>query len=282
MGQARRSTREPPVPSSSRTLAARLQAVPAASNRRAVRLTVIAHTRLASTAQGFPKRLMVQVQGHLAPWERACQRLPHASRHAEANDHSTRTTGIGPGAKLARAVVAFLFPLDRWQPQQRNHRTSYSTTCANTKRFLPPPCPREGTPIHPRLKKNGAFWAVLCKSIQNAPQSGQRGILNIMNCTLLLNIIMLIVVLTVVIIFPMILIIALIVPRKGRNSESRYTHDRQDRNRSGLRKTVLNVFVMRPWPYKDLYNPFSRNYWPDELPNNRARTASANSSSEKE
>ena len=164
MGQARRSTREPPVPSSSRTLAARLQAVPAASNRRAVLLTVIAHTRLASTAQGFPKRLMVQVQGHLAPWERACQRLPHASRHAEANDHSTRTTGIGPGAKLARAVVAFLFPLDRWQPQQRNHRTSYSTTCANTKRFLPPPCPREGTPIHPRLKKNGAFWAVLCKS----------------------------------------------------------------------------------------------------------------------
>ena len=152
---ARRSTREPPVPSSSRTLAARIQAVPAASNRRAVRLTVIAHPRLASTAQGFPKRLMVQVQGHLAPVERACQRLPHASRHAEADDHSTRTTGIGPGARLARAVVAFLFPLDRWQPQQRNHRTSYSTTCANTKRFLPPPAPEKESPFIPVLKRTG-------------------------------------------------------------------------------------------------------------------------------
>ncbi|MGZ3625136.1 MAG: hypothetical protein ACXVDN_17765 [Ktedonobacteraceae bacterium] len=81
---------------------------------------------------------------------------------------------------------------------------------------------------------------------------------------------MLIVVLTVVIIFPMILIIALLVPRKGRNSESRHTPDRSNLNKPGLRKTVLNMFVMRPWPYKDLYNPFSRNYWPDELPNNRA------------
>jgi hypothetical protein len=99
------------------------------------------HCHRTSPAQGFPKRLMVQVQGHLAPVERACQRLPHASRHAEANDHSTPTTGIGPGARLVRTVVAFLFPLDRWQPQQRNLRTSYSTTCANTKRFLPPPAP---------------------------------------------------------------------------------------------------------------------------------------------
>ncbi|MGZ3646358.1 MAG: hypothetical protein ACXVCM_21195 [Ktedonobacteraceae bacterium] len=152
---ARRSTREPPVPSSSRTLAARIQAVPAASNRQAVRLTVIAHPLLASTAQGFPKRLMVQVQGHLAPVERACQRLPHASRHAEANDHSTRTTGIGPGARLVRTVVAFLFPLDRWQPQQRYHRTSYSTTCANTKRFLPPPAPKKESPFIPVLKRTG-------------------------------------------------------------------------------------------------------------------------------
>ena len=152
---ARRSTREPPVLSSSRTLAARIQVVPAASNRRAVRLTVIAPPLLASTAQGFPKRLMVQVQGHLAPVERACQRLPHASRHAEANDHSTRTTGISPDARLARAVVAFLFPLDRWQPQQRNHRTSYSTTCANTKRFLPSPASEKESPFIPVLKRTG-------------------------------------------------------------------------------------------------------------------------------
>ena len=91
-----------------------------------------------------------------------------------------------------------------------------------------------------------------------------------MNFTLLLNIFMLIVVLTVVIFLPMIMIIALLVPRKGRNSESRHNPDLQDHNRPGLRKTVLNMLVMRPWPYKDLYNPLNRNYWPDELPDNRA------------
>ena len=35
--------------------------------------------------------------------------------------------GICPLAKIARAVVAFLFPLNRWPCQQRNHRTIYST-----------------------------------------------------------------------------------------------------------------------------------------------------------
>ena len=65
---ARRSTREPPVPSSSRTLAARIQGVPSDKQQAGGQvLTVIAHPLLASTAQGFPKWLMVQVQGHLCP-----------------------------------------------------------------------------------------------------------------------------------------------------------------------------------------------------------------------
>ena len=91
-----------------------------------------------------------------------------------------------------------------------------------------------------------------------------------MNFTLLLNIFMLIVVLTVVIVLPITMIIALLVPKKDGARERRSTPDQQDQNRSGLRKTIFNMLVMRPWPYKDLYNPLSRNYWPDEQTKNRA------------
>jgi hypothetical protein len=34
--------------------------------------------------------------------------------------------------------------------------------------------------------------------------------------------------------------------------------------------TVAKMLVMRPWPYKDLWNPLNRLYWPDEQPDNRA------------
>lgn len=34
--------------------------------------------------------------------------------------------------------------------------------------------------------------------------------------------------------------------------------------------TVSRMLVMRPWPYKDLYNPLNRLYWPDEQAANRA------------
>jgi hypothetical protein len=36
------------------------------------------------------------------------------------------------------------------------------------------------------------------------------------------------------------------------------------------KNTVFKMLVMRPWPYKDLWNPLNRLYWPDEQPNNRA------------
>lgn len=35
------------------------------------------------------------------------------------------------------------------------------------------------------------------------------------------------------------------------------------------KKTLFKMLVMRPWPYKDLWTPLSRLYWPDEQQNNR-------------
>lgn len=37
------------------------------------------------------------------------------------------------------------------------------------------------------------------------------------------------------------------------------------------KKTLFKMLVMRPWPYKDLWNPLNRLYWPDEQSNKRAR-----------
>jgi hypothetical protein len=36
------------------------------------------------------------------------------------------------------------------------------------------------------------------------------------------------------------------------------------------KRTVYKMLVLRPWPYKDLWTPLNRLYWPDEQPNNRA------------
>jgi hypothetical protein len=40
---------------------------------------------------------------------------------------------------------------------------------------------------------------------------------------------------------------------------------------TSLKRTVFKMLVMRPWPYKDLWTPLNRLYWPDEQPNNRAQ-----------
>src|SRR5215467_5973006 len=37
------------------------------------------------------------------------------------------------------------------------------------------------------------------------------------------------------------------------------------------KNTVFKMLVMRPWPYKDLWTPFNRLYWPDEQQHNRTQ-----------
>jgi hypothetical protein len=74
---------------------------------RAIILTVI-KIHAASTAKRFPKRLMVQVQGHVAPLDRACHRLHHSSLNGEANDHSTRTKGSRLVTQTRVKVIMYL------------------------------------------------------------------------------------------------------------------------------------------------------------------------------
>ena len=71
--------------------------------------------------------------------------------------------GPAAGGKKGGVAALLRFPLDSGQRQQRNHRTIYSTTKRTLRPSCPHPCPKQGTPIHPRLRKTGAFWAVLCK-----------------------------------------------------------------------------------------------------------------------
>lgn len=87
-----------------------------------------------------------------------------------------------------------------------------------------------------------------------------------MNFMLLLNVFLL----TVVIVLPILMIIALLVPKKGGYRDRKNPPRQSNNNRPGLRNTVAKMLVMRPWPYKDIYNRLSRNYWPDEQPDNRA------------
>lgn len=46
--------------------------------------------------------------------------------------------------------------------------------------------------------------------------------------------------------------------------QSKYIH-------TPWRNVVFKMLVMRPWPYKDLWNPLNRLYWPDEQANNRTQ-----------
>jgi hypothetical protein len=41
--------------------------------------------------------------------------------------------------------------------------------------------------------------------------------------------------------------------------------------KSYWQNTVSKMLVMRPWPYKDLWNPLNRLYWPDEQTSNRVQ-----------
>ena len=44
---------------------------------------------------------------------------------------------------------------------------------------------------------------------------------------------------------------------------------------------IEKMLVMRPWPYKDLYSPLNRLYWPDEQASNRIQRRRVRSKSKK-
>ena len=88
-----------------------------------------------------------------------------------------------------------------------------------------------------------------------------------MNFAILLTVVFLIVFLVLAIL----LIMALRAPQEKYDPDhhallpqSKYAH-------THWQNTVFKMLVMRPWPYKDLWNPLNRLYWPDEQAKNRAQ-----------
>src|SRR5689334_22753913 len=72
------------------------------------------------------------------------------------------------------------------------------------------------------------------------------------------------------------LVLALLLIQVLRPSKERYDPNQhplppssQAAQRS-WKRTLYKMLVLRPWPYKDLWTPLNRLYWPDEQPNNRA------------
>ena len=80
-----------------------------------------------------------------------------------------------------------------------------------------------------------------------------------------------IVFLIVFLVLAIVLVMALCAPTDEYDPDL-HTHLPQSRHTSrSWRNKVGRILVMRPWPYKDLYNPLNRLYWPDEEVNNRVQ-----------
>src|SRR5258707_14142435 len=92
-----------------------------------------------------------------------------------------------------------------------------------------------------------------------------------MNFTNPLSVVFLIVFLILFLVLAILLIVALRAPTEEDDPDL-HTPLPQSRHTSpSWRNKVGRFLVMRPWPYKDIYNPLNRLYWPDEEVNNRAQ-----------
>src|ERR671926_181562 len=76
--------------------------------------------------------------------------------------------------------------------------------------------------------------------------------------------------LIVFLILVVLMIIALLAPKKEKYGDGQYLPPPSKHANSNWRNRVFKMLVMRPWPYKDIYSPLNRLYWPDEQPHNRA------------
>ena len=90
-----------------------------------------------------------------------------------------------------------------------------------------------------------------------------------------LSVVFLIVFLIVFLVLAILLFVALRAPKEEYDPDHHallpQSRHAQTFWRNTVSKKVSKMLVMRPWPYKDLYNPLNRLYWPDEQVNNRAQ-----------
>ena len=77
--------------------------------------------------------------------------------------------------------------------------------------------------------------------------------------------------LTVFLVLALLLIMALRAPKEEHYRDHHTLLPQSKQAHSHWRNVVFQMLVMRPWPYKDLYNPLNRLYWPEEQANNRVQ-----------
>ena len=86
-----------------------------------------------------------------------------------------------------------------------------------------------------------------------------------------LSVVFLIVFLILFLVLAILLIVALRAPTEEYDPDHHALLPQSRHTSPSWRNKVVKILVMRPWPYKDLYNPLNRLYWPDEEVNNRVQ-----------
>ena len=77
--------------------------------------------------------------------------------------------------------------------------------------------------------------------------------------------------LSVFLILALLLIMALRTPKEQYDPDREALLPQPKDAHTHWQNTIAKMLVMRPWPYKDLWNPLNRLYWPDAQPDNRAQ-----------
>jgi len=86
-----------------------------------------------------------------------------------------------------------------------------------------------------------------------------------------LALVLTVVFLTVFLVLALLLIMALRAPKEQYDPDREALLPQSKDVHTHWQNTVAKMLVMRPWPYKDLWNPLNRLYWPDEQADNRAQ-----------
>jgi hypothetical protein len=77
--------------------------------------------------------------------------------------------------------------------------------------------------------------------------------------------------LIIFLVLAIVLIVALRAPKEEYDPDFHTLLPQSRRTSRPWRNKLGRILVMRPWPYKDLYNPLNRLYWPEEEMNKRVQ-----------
>lgn len=84
-----------------------------------------------------------------------------------------------------------------------------------------------------------------------------------------LALVLIVVFLIVFLVLAILLILALRAPKEQFDPDREALLAQSKDAHTHWQNKFAKMLVIRPWPYKDLWNPLDRLYWPDEQPDNR-------------